>query len=136
MANLNVNQSFIGGRLTADPDLKATTDGIPICTFTIATARKAKRDKTDFIPCVAWRSMAEHISRYFRKGSSIFIRGNIQTRSWEDEDGKKRYATEVVIEETSFVDSKSEAQEIQGAATPSFDSLDGFIPIQDDELPF
>lgn len=134
MANLNLNKSIIGGRLTADPELQTTQNGISVCSFSIAVARKANREKTEYIRCVAWRNMAEFISKYFHKGSSICIIGNIQTRSWDDSDGKKQYATEVVVEETMFVDSKSDAQE---SATPSFDVPQGFLEIDDNiELPF
>lgn len=139
MANLNLNKSILGGKLTADPELKATLNGVPVCSFTIAVARKAKREETDFINCVAWRSMAEFISRYFRKGSSICIVGNIQTRSWDDSDGKRRYVTEVIVDETMFVDSKSEVSGVNAEKSPasiSNDDLDGFMPIEDDELPF
>lgn len=111
MANLNLNKVIIGGRLTSDVELKSIEQGISVASFSIAVARKGKREETDFIPCVAWRSRAEFISKYFRKGSSICVVGNIQTRSWETPDGK-RYKTEVVVEETMFVDSKSEAPEL------------------------
>lgn len=140
MANFNINYSIIGGKLTADPELQTTPNGVSVCSFTIATPRKAKRDETEFIKCVAWRKMAEHICKYFRKGSSICIIGNIQTRNWTDNDGNKRYATEVVVDETMFVDSKSEMQSVVQddiIPNPPVDMTDAFIPIDDtDQLPF
>ena len=110
MANLNLNKVVLGGRLTSEVELKTTQSGISVCSFTIAVNRKTKDEqKADFINCQAWRSTAEFISKYFGKGASICVVGSIQTRSWEDQNGQKRYATEVVVDEAMFVDSKSES---------------------------
>lgn len=138
MANFYINKSIIGGKLVADVELKTTPSGVSVCSFTIAVARKFKRDETDFINCVAWRNAAELISKFFRKGSSICIVGNTQTRNYDDKEGKKVYVTEVVVEEVFFVDSKSEVQgaEVQEVAPPKFDVSEGFVPIGDDTLPF
>ncbi len=109
MANFNLNKSILGGRLTADPELKQTASGISACTFTIAVNRRYSKDgqqEADFINCVAWRQTAEFICKYFKKGSSICVSGAIQTRSWNDAQGNKRYATEVVADEAYFVESK------------------------------
>lgn len=112
MANFNLNKVVLGGRITHDLELKATQSGLSVCTFTIAVNRKtssANGDKhVDFINCVAWRQTAEFICKYFRKGSSICIVGNIQTRSYDDRNGQKRVATEVIVDEANFVDSKSD----------------------------
>lgn len=132
MANLNLNKVIIGGKLTADVELKSTPKSISVCSFTVAVARKGKREETEFIPCVAWRSMAEFISKYFRKGSSICLVGNIQTRSWDAPEGK-RYKTEVVVEETMFVDNKSDVRE---DSIPSFDAFPHFDAGNDDDLPY
>lgn len=113
MANFNINKSILGGRLTADPELKQTASGISACTFTIAVNRKYSKDgqqEADFINCQAWRQTAEFICKYFKKGSSICIAGAIQTRSWTDNNGQKRYATEVVADEAYFVDGKNDAE--------------------------
>jgi single-strand DNA-binding protein len=110
MANLNLNKVILGGRLTAKPELKTTTSGLNVCEFNIAVNRKVAKDKpqeTDFIKCQAWRERAEFISKYFDKGSSICVAGSIQTRSWDDQNGQKRFATEVVVDEAMFVDSRS-----------------------------
>ena len=111
MANFNFNKTILGGRLTADPELKTTPNGVSVTSFSIAVTRKGTKDdpKTDFINCVAWRGTAEFIQKYFSKGSSICVVGNLQTRTWEDGNGNKRYATEVIVEEASFVDSKGDA---------------------------
>ncbi|MGM9637817.1 MAG: single-stranded DNA-binding protein [Eubacteriales bacterium] len=114
MANFNLNKVILGGRLTAEPELKTTQNGISVMTFTVAVNRSYRsssdqQPQTDFITVVAWRQTAEFISRYFHKGSSICVLGSIQTRSWQDQQGQKRYATEVVADEVNFVDSKSES---------------------------
>lgn len=128
MANLNLNKSILGGRLTADVELKSTPNGVSVCQFTVAVTRKGNREETDFINCVAWRNTAEFISKYFRKGSSICVVGAIQTRSWTDNNGNKRFATEVVVDEANFVDSKSENGQ---QSAPHFEEVK-----EDDDLPF
>lgn len=114
MANLNLNKSIIAGRLTADPEMKSTPSGISVTSFTVAVNRSyrgknGEETQADFINVTAWRNTAEFITRHFRKASSICIVGSIQTRSYTDKQGQKRYATEVVADEAYFVDSKSEA---------------------------
>jgi len=118
MANFNLNKVILGGRLTSEPELKQTNTGIPVSSFTVAVNRRfaSKSDSqqaqgaqtADFINVIAWRSNAEFVSRYFKKGSSICVIGSIQTRNWVDQQGAKRYSTEVVADEINFVDSKSE----------------------------
>ncbi|MBQ8509083.1 MAG: single-stranded DNA-binding protein [Clostridia bacterium] len=116
MANFNLNKVILGGRLTANPELKQTQSGIMVTSFTIAVNRRfqSKGDdgqqtqQADFINVVAWRQQAEFVCRYFHKGSSICVVGSIQTRSWTDQQGGKRYATEVVADEVNFVDAKGE----------------------------
>lgn len=147
MANFNLNKVILGGRLTADPELKQTASGISACTFTLAVNRRYSKDgqqEADFINCQAWRQTAEFITRYFRKGSSICIIGSIQTRSWQDQNGQKRFATDVVVDEALFVDGKNDAQ---GTATftadqtpaPAYNApqTPNFTPISTDaDLPF
>ncbi len=155
MANLNLNKVVLCGRLTSDPELKQTQSGISVVSFTLAVNRRyqshsadgqTQQQQADFISCVAWRQTAEFISRYFKKGSSLCITGSIQTRNWQDQQGQKRYSTEVVVDDAMFVDSRSESQRTGAApaagqyapeayATPgaaeSFDVIKG-----DDDLPF
>ena len=151
MANLNLNKALLCGRLTADVELEQTPTGIAVCKFTLAInrrfAKEGDQQQADFINCVAWRQTAEFISRFFRKGSSLCISGSIQTRSWTNSNGEKRYATEVVVDEAMFVDSKSEGGQAQqpsyipdaytaptfsaGADTPNFEEIK-----TDDDLPF
>ena len=145
MANLNLNKSILCGRLTADVELKTTTSGLSVCSFTLAVNRKTAKDqepKADFINCIAWRQTAEFVTRNFRKASGICIVGAIQTRSWTDPQGQKRYATEVVADEVFFVDRKSEAQKTDPAQTAAPNPTAGYIPEQyaqympDEEDPF
>lgn len=132
MANFNLNKTILGGRLTADVELKQTPNGVPVCTFTIAVNRKGNQKETDFINCVAWRNTAEFISKYFGKGSSICVIGSIQNRSWEDQNKQKRYITEVIVDEANFVDSKSDNAPTYGQQSASqFEEVKG-----DDDLPF
>ncbi len=126
MANFNLNKVILGGRITADPELKMTASGIPVTTFSIAVNRRfqsrsqdgQQAQQADFINCTAWRNTAEFVTRYFRRGSSICVTGSIQTRTWTDQQGQKRYATDVVVDEAFFVDSKGEGGMTSGGYTP------------------
>ncbi len=154
MANFNFNKVILGGRLTDTPELKTTGTGVPFVNFSIAVNRPysknsdAQQQNVDFINIVAWRQRAEFVTRYFKKGSSICIVGSIQTRTWTDQQGNKRYATDVVADEVSFVDSKGDGAQ-GGAASASFtpdnyqapafssDNAPKFEDVSDDDdLPF
>lgn len=144
MANFNFNEVILGGRITSNPELKTTPNGVSVTTFSIAVARKANKNETDFISCVAWRTTAEFICRYFSKGSSICVTGSIQTRSWTDpQTNQKRYVTEVIVDEANFVDSKSEntvapsSQPASQFTVPPMATTPSFANIEDDsDLPF
>ncbi len=157
MANFNFNKVILGGRLTADPELRQTQTGIQVTSFSVAVNRRTsgsgseQQQTADFINCTAWRATAEFISRYFKKGSSICVVGTLQTRTWTDQQGQKRYSTEVVVDETNFVDSKNEApaSRMGGASyapdsygsVPSFSGSNDSAPkfeemSNDDDLPF
>ena len=101
------------GRLTKDIEMRQTPNGVSLVRFSIAVTRRFKNSNgeydADFINCVAWRKTGEFIARYFQKGSMIAIVGSIQTRSWDGNDGKKQYATEVIVDEAYFTGSKSES---------------------------
>ncbi len=105
-----LNSVQLIGRFTRDPELRTTQSGISTCSFTIAVdrnfVRQGEERKADFIGCVAWRQTAEFISRYFKKGNLIALEGSIQTRTWDDNEGKRHYVTEVVVDRTHFVESK------------------------------
>ena len=112
------NKVILIGNMTADPELKQTASGLSVCSFSIAVNRRfAKPEQgqqnVDFINVVAWRQNAEFVCRYFKKGNPILICGQLQTRTWNDNQGQKRYATEVQVDEVSFVAS---AGQTNGAA--------------------
>lgn len=142
MANFNINKVILGGRLTSDIELKTTPSGVSVCSFSLAVNRKTGKDqeqKTDFIDCQAWRQTAEFLSRYFRKGSSLCIVGSIQKRTWKDQQGNNRYATEVVVDEALFVDSKGDSAPADTYDAPAFakDNEPQFEEVSgSDDLPF
>ena len=120
-----MNKVFLMGRLTADPELRQVQSGVAVTTFTIAVDRRYSKDgqrQTDFIRCTAWRQQAEFICKYFRKGSMILVIGNIQTRSWDGQDGKRQYATEVVADELHFNGPKRQSQDGFAGADGGFGS--------------
>ena len=141
-----LNKVILMGRFTRDPELRSTPQGLSTCAFSIAVdrnfVRQGEERKADFINCVAWRQTAEFISKYFRKGSMIALEGSIQTRSWDDQDGKKRYATDVVVSQVYFAESKRDSQASMGddsfAPAGDFGSLpEPISPMgTDDDLPF
>lgn len=104
-----MNKVELVGRLTKDPEVKLTSNQTQFCNFTVAVDRRFKdsngQRQADFISCVAWRQTAAFIQKYFRKGSRIGLVGSIQTRTYEDQNGQKRYVTEVVVDEAEFVES-------------------------------
>lgn len=110
------NKVILIGNLTADPELKQTTSGIAVCRFTLAVNRRfvsrnsgdQNQQTADFITVVAWKERAEFVTKYFRKGRPILVCGQIQSRSWTDQAGQKHYATEVVADEVTFVENKSD----------------------------
>ncbi|NCC82709.1 MAG: single-stranded DNA-binding protein [Clostridia bacterium] len=110
-----MNKAILMGRLTQDPELKSTNNGISVCTFSIAVDRRFKNAsgerEADFIPIVTWRQTAEFVAKYFHKGSRIALVGSIQVRSWQDKEGGKRYTTEVVADECYFADSKASGEQ-------------------------
>ncbi|MDD4125084.1 MAG: single-stranded DNA-binding protein [Eubacteriales bacterium] len=134
------------GYLVADPELKNTANGIPVTSFRIGVTRRfgqGEQQQTDFIDIVCWRKNAEFVTKYFSKGKPILVRGSLQTRSWTDNNNNKRYTTEVVADEVTFVGRKEDAssggmtapQQMPNYGTPraegSFEELSA-----DDELPF
>lgn len=135
------NSVILTGRFTADPELKTTVSGISVTSFNVAVNRPKRKDEeqqTDFITVVAWRQTAELITKHFRKGNLIGIEGSIQTRKYEDRDGNRRTAFEVVADRVHFLEAKRDSAQ-QGndvQAPPSTDTGDftGIGP--DEDLPF
>lgn len=114
------NKVILIGNMTADPELKQTTGGISVCSFSIAVNRRARADgqqDCDFINCQAWRHQAEFVCKYFKKGQPILVCGQLQTRTWTDNQNNKRYATEVVADEVSFVGNKEGSGEAKNEAS-------------------
>lgn len=140
-----LNKVILMGRFTRDPELRSTPQGTSTCAFSLAVdrnfVRQGEERKADFINCVAWRQTAEFISKYFKKGSLVALEGSIQTRSWDDNEGKKRYATEVIVNQVYFAESKRDSQ-ASSMAEDSYGSDFGSLPDPispmgtDDDLPF
>jgi single-strand DNA-binding protein len=151
-----MNKAIIMGRLTRDPEVRTTPTQVPVATFTLAVDRRFKSStgekQADFIPVVAWRNQADFVGKYFKKGSKMIVVGSIQTRTYDDKDGKKVYVTEIVAEDIEFAESKRDdsanpspypsSQAGGGFSSPSnfpqAPSGDGFFTTADDDtsLPF
>lgn len=131
-----MNQCQLLGRMTRDPELKYTPQGTAVVSFSLAVDRRFNREKADFIDVVAWRQTAEFISKHFKKGTRIAVVGSIQTRSWEDNEGHKRKAVEVVADSVYFADAKKDVEDggytANDYASGSFEEVD----INDEDLPF
>lgn len=123
-----INNVILMGRMTADAELKSTPSGKYVTSFSIAVERDFTQNgerQTDFINLVAWGKTAEFITNYFGKGDMIAVRGSIQTRNYEDKNGNKRTATEVLVDKASFCGGKTEKKP---------ENTDGFKPLADDDL--
>lgn len=117
-----LNVVVLTGRLTADPELKTTTNGTSVCSFSIAVDRRYKAGEerqADFINIVTWRTSAEFVSKYFKKGQMIAIEGSIQTRKYQDRDGNNRTAFEVVANNVQFADFAKRDGDAPAAAAPA-----------------
>ena len=155
-----MNKVVLIGRLTRDPELRYTGNNTPVATFSLAVDRpfnsNTQERGTDFIPIVVWNKQAENVKNYLTKGSQVGIDGRIQTRSYDDKDGQKRYVTEVVANNVEFLGSKNSSNDTKKAAEVSLDDFKdapaepkgtdlednpfadfgSSIEISDDELPF
>ena len=157
-----MNKVFLIGRLTRDPELRYTSSNLPVATFSLAVNRnftgQSGEREADFINIVVWRKQAENVKNYLTQGSQVAIDGRIQTRTYDGEDGKKRYITEVVADNVEFLGSKgsrdgaiSSSNNSYNDVTPSdfsdsmpttsvkndpFSDFGSSIEINDDELPF
>ena len=139
-----LNNAVIMGRLVAEPELKVTGSGISVTSITVAVDRRFNKQgeekQADFIDVIAWRHTAEFICKYFRKGSMIAIQGYIQTRNYEDKNGNKRKAVEIVADNVSFCGSKGESATPSASPAPSINiSADDDFDYQEiptDDLPF
>lgn len=132
---------FIGmGRLTADPTLRYTANNTAVCSFTLAVDRRFAKEgqqQADFIQCQAWQKTAEFISKWFGKGSMIAVVGRIQTRTWDDNEGKKHYVTEVVVDEAYFTGSRKDSgTQTETKQTQDSEFFPGLNEEELDSLPF
>lgn len=128
-----LNNVVLMGRLTKDPELKQTPQGISVAQFSLAVERnysKGEEKQTDFINITAWRSTADFVAKYFTKGQLVAVRGRLQTRQWQDQNGQKRYATDVVADEVFFAESRGKAEQ-----TEENPIMQGFS-VSDENLPF
>ena len=157
-----MNKVILVGRLTKDPELRATASGFNTANFSIAVQRNFKNREgnydADFVNCVAFRNQADFVSKYFKKGNMIGVEGRIQTRNYDAQDGSKRYVTEVVVENIEFVGSKNDgqnsydqsndagyfpdmspqvdSQEIEIPSSDPFENYDSDVTLSDNDLPF
>lgn len=148
-----MNKAIIIGRLTRDPEMRTTTSGINSTTFTVAVSRNYTNQngerETDFINCVAWRKQAENIAKYCTKGTQVAVDGRIQTRSYDAQDGTKRYVTEIIADNVTFLsragsqttsDNMSAGSQNDIATTnvteDPFKDFGNEVTLSDDDLPF
>src|SRR5690625_1719865 len=137
-----MNITVLVGRLTRDSELRYTQNGTAVDNFNLAVDRPFSKEKeTDFINCVAWRKQAENLANYMKKGSRIGVDGRIQTRNYEDKDGKRIYVTEVVADNIQFLDSRNNSEKPDSPSQFSqanFTKVESDLgqPVDDSDLPF
>lgn len=133
-----MNQVQLIGRMARDPELRRTEKGTPVVSFALAVDRRFQRDAVDFIDCVAWRSTAEFVDKYFRKGKRVALTGSIQVRKWKDKDGNDRKSVEVIADSVEFADGKDQGAGSYAADQMAAGGSQQFTEIEDEdeELPF
>lgn len=146
-----MNQIILIGNVANDPETATTQSGIARCTFRIGVQRAYKAQdgqrESDFFTVITWRGLAENCGKYLKKGTKCAVRGSVQNRSYQAQDGSKRYVTEVMAEEVQFLGSRQDAAQngVGGAQSgqnqmqtppPAFSSDNGFMVVDNDELPF
>lgn len=140
MSNFNLNKFFLGGRLTANPELKTTPYGVTVCNFTVAVNRIGAEDQeADFFRCTTWNKKAEFVSKFFTKGSPICVIGSVRIRSYTDNGGTKRKEPEVRVDEVLFVDGKNDNASGETGTQPAFNVATGanFVSLgEDEDIPF
>lgn len=130
-----MNKIMLTGNLTAEPDMRQTASGIAVCTFTLAVNRRTSKEdgekKTDFIPVITWRSLAENCFKYLRKGRKAAVSGSLQIRNYEAQDGSRRYIAEVIAEEVEFLSPAETALQTERISELPMEPI-----TPQDELPF
>lgn len=134
-----MNKVVLIGRLTKDVELRYTQSGTAVGSFSLAVNRQftnaSGEREADFINCVVWKKAAETLANYTGKGSLIAVEGRIQTRNYENNQGNRVYVTEIVVENFSFLDNKSDQNQNQGGSDP-FSKSGNTLDISDDDIPF
>lgn len=134
-----MNRCFLIGNLTRDPELATTNSGVSVCRFSLAVTRNFSNAdgerETDFLNIIVWRGQAENCHKYLKKGSKCAVTGSIQTRSYDAQDGSKRYVTEIVADNVEFLNSKSSGDGQDKVAVDNKE-VAKLEPIDDDTLPF
>lgn len=120
-----MNSVVMVGNLVRDPELRKTQDGISVCTFSIGVTRPRDREKSDFFSVVTWRGLADNCARYLSKGRRVAVSGHLETRSYDDKNGVKRYVTEIMADEVEFLSSVTRDAGSMGSMTPA-DEADVF----------
>lgn len=140
-----INRTVLVGHLTKDPILRKTASGTCVTSFTVACNRKFKQEgqpDADFINCVAWNKVADNVNQYTHKGSLVGVEGRIQTRSYDDQQGKRVYVTEIVAENVQFLDNKNASNNENHDNTVQNDTYQNdfassdTLHIESDDLPF
>ena len=140
-----MNRAVVIGNLTNEPELRSTLSGISVCTFTIAVNRRVSRDaqgqkEADFIPIVTWRGLADNCFKYLHKGSKAAVTGRIQTRSYDAQDGTRRYVTEILADEVEFLSAANNGAAAARTQTEQYGSAGQYSadlqPVEENELPF
>lgn len=129
---MNMNKVFIVGRLTKEPELRTTPNGVNVVTMSVAVTRRMNREQADFFNVIAWRGLADNCAKYLVKGQQVAVAGELRTRSYEANDGSKRYVTEIQADDIEFLAKP-------GAASASTDGFGGMQEVDyesEDELPF
>ena len=132
-----MNKVIMVGRIATDPEMKTTAGGVARCAFRIAVARRFKnsegKKESDFFSVLCWRQTADFVCRYFAKGDAIAVEGSLQTRTYDAQDGTKRYVTEINAEHAEFVGNRESRQ---NQVQPEEQTQVGFVEVDDGELPF
>lgn len=148
MSRGGVNKVILIGNIGADPEVKYTASGVPVANFSLATTEtwvdktNQRQERTEWHRLVLWRKLAEIAGQYLKKGSKIYVEGKLQTRSWDDQNGQKRYTTEVVVNDMQMLDARGDGgyggDAGHAAASPAAAEIGGppEAPLAEDDLPF
>ncbi len=139
-----VNKVILVGRLGADPEMKYTNSGTGVCRFNLATSEKwtskdgQKQERTEWHRIVAWTKLGELCNEYLKKGRQAYIEGRLQTRSWDDKEGNKRYTTEIVADTVQFLGSAEGGSRASTGSLPETDTpfVDEVVDTKDEDIPF